>query len=645
MIVKHARDLPRFDADEMLTVDCETTSFDDEQDCLRPFNGCRIAGVAVCTMDGRNSWYVPMRHRDDPSQNVYFPNALAWLKDLLGSGRDIVNHNIKFDAKFWRHDDCKVKGRIIDTMIMARLWNSDLLALSLDYLTGGGKDKRAKSYLKSIRSKDWGRVPVEIMGPYAENDVIKTAGLFRKFRKGMPAESIDVWNTEIELTKHLVDAEMRGFRIDVHGIKETYANLLRRMMELQQEIDKLAGCEVDCLSSDDLTEVLVGRMGLPIISYTKPTKTNPQGNPQWNRASLTQLNHPIGELIKEYKHLSYFTSTFCEGWLKRLGDDGRLHADFQQAAAMTGRMASKEPCVTNIPPEAEMFILADEGCGILGFDYSQIEYRIFAHYANDEKIIKAYKDNPDCDYHQMLADWLGVPRKFAKSLNFSFIYGMGKNTLLQTIAGIIAVSRDETEMVEKLISFGVHSGTKFSREIKDMDFSDFKTVATGIYNNYHRMVPTIKRLTNRVSNVIKVRGWLRNYMGRVYKMQPRFAYKGVNYLVQGSAADIFKDRLNATLNELNNLGLITSVYDSSYFNVPLEEIPRTYIKSRQILEDFNLRVPLLVSPSVSQTNLSACVKFKKVEEISSALKESLTKIPDFKRRTIRAADFIVSQNS
>lgn len=644
MIIRHARDLPKFDKTEMLTVDVETTSFDDNLDCLRPFNGVRIAGVAVCTMDGQNAWYVPMRHRDDPTENVYFPNALAWLKDMLGSGRDIVNHNIKFDAKCWRQDGCKVKGRIIDTMIMARLWDSGLYNLSLDYLTGGGKDKRVKAYLKTIGSLDWGRVPVSLMGPYAENDVIKTAGLFRKFRKGMRSECMDVWDTEINLTKHLIDIEMHGIRIDIHGLKTTYANLLRRMMELQEQIDKIAGCEVDCLSSDDLTEVLCGRLGLPIISYTKATKSNPKGNPQWNRSSLTQTLHPIAELIKEYKHLAYFTSTFCKGWLSRLGDDGRLHQNFNQASAETGRMASRNPCTTNIPPEAEMFILADDGCVILGHDYSQIEYRIFAHYANDEKIIKAYNEDPNTDYHQMLADWLGVPRKFAKSLNFSFIYGMGKTTLLQTIAGIIAVSRSDTDMIEKLISFGISSGTSFSHEIKDMDFSDFKIVATGIYNNYHKMVPTIKQLTNRVSNVIKARGWLRNYMGRIFKLPASAGYKGVNFLVQGSAADIFKDRLVANLDVVKNIFMITSVYDSSYFNVPIEVIEDVYVRSIKILEDFNMRVPLRVSSSVSSKNLSSCIKINTRKDIKKALKESKTHIPDFKRRTIRAADFIVSQN-
>ncbi len=638
MIVKTIQELPRFETNEMLTIDVETTSFNDDEEAFNPFRGHRIAGVAICTMDQKNSWYVPMRHSEDVGENIPLDAARAWLKNVIESGRDIVNHFIKFDAKMWHFDGCTAKGRLIDTSVMARLWKSDLYSLSLNNLSGGLKDPRVKAYLKSIHSKDFGRVPISIMGPYAQTDAIETAKLYAKYKQGMRVECKQVWDTEIALTSKLVTAEIKGFKVDVVGLKIVYRNLLRQMLDLQKEIDNYAGCEVDCLSSDDLNEVLTNKMGFEIQSYT------PKGNPQWNRAALTQLQHPIGERIKEYTHLAYFTSVFCEGWLKRIDENNRLHTNFMQAAAKTGRMTSKDPCTTNLPVEAEMFILPDDDCAILGFDYSQIEYRIFAHYANDEDIINAYQNNPNTDYHQMLADMLGVPRTFSKSLNFSFIYGMGKKTLLQAIAGMIAISQDKEMMANKLRSYGRGVGSQFAKTVKDMNFSDYTAIASGVYNEYHRKVPAIRALTNRVSNAVLSRGWLKNYMGRVYMVPPKASYKAVNLLIQGSAADIFKNRINAVLDELTDMGMITNVYDSMYFNVPKEELKEYYSKAVKILEQSSLRVPLKVMPTVGIKSLGSCVKTPTVKDVDKSIKTSLTYVPDFKRKTIRAASFLTAGN-
>jgi|TARA_R100000501_G_C2631668_1_gene128213 DNA polymerase-1 len=633
MNVTKIEDLPKFDPKEMLTVDVETTSFDDKKEAFNPFQGDRIAGVAVCTMDQKHSWYVPIRHSDNPAENIPLENARLWLKDVLESGRDIVNHFIKFDARFWHFEGCTVKGRLIATEIMARLWKSDLRNFSLNYLTGGEKDKAVKTYLKQIKSKDYGRVPLAIIGPYAEQDVILAAGLYKKYKSEMRGEVKGVWKTEIGLTKQLVKTEIHGFNVDVNGLRTTYSNLLRRMLRLQEEIDKIAGCEVDCLSSPQLTEVLCHRMGFEPQSYT------PKGSIQWNRSALAQIAHPIGDKISEYTHLSYFTTTFCEGWLKRLGDDNRLHTNFRQESAKTGRMASKDPCVTNLSMEAEMFIIPDEGCAILGADYSQIEYRIFAHYANNREIINQYNQNAKTDYHQTLADMLGVPRNFAKSLNFAFLYGMGKKTLLQTIAGVIAMSQDAENMAEKLRTYGLIAGHVFAKKVKDMDFSDFKVIANGIYNQYHKKVPDMKALDKRVYNAISARGWLRNYMGRVYTVPPKAAYKGVNLLIQGTAADIFKDRLLDVLEQMPEMQMITNVYDSIYFNVPLELMGDCYEKMIRIMEDFDLRVPLVATPTVSKKSLGTCVKIDSASEIPAALEKSLTVQKEFRRKTMHINDF------
>ena len=632
MIVKRPKDLPKFDDEEPLVVDVETTSFDDKVPALNPFKGHRICGTAVCTVDGKNSWYVPMRHSESPENNIHLEIAKRWLKDVIESGRTIIGHNVKFDCANLHFDDCHPKGKIIDTMIMARLWKSDLLNLSLDYLTGGAKDKKVKAYLKTIKSKDYGRCPIEIMGPYAENDALEEAKLFRRLRKDMRSECMNVWDTEIRLTPHLLKAEINGIRINWELLKRTYRELLKRMLILQEEIDEMAGTDVDCLSSDALNDVLTGHMGFEPIRFTD------KGNPQWNAATLEQLEHPIGRLIKEYSSLSHFTTTYCEGWIKRKGDDDRLHTNFKQAAATTGRMASEDPCVTNMPPEAELFVMPDDDCAIGGGDYSQIEYRIFAHYANDESIITKYNEDPKADYHKMLADMLGVPRPFAKSLNFSFIYGMGKSTLLTTIAGIVAMNQEDENMRNKLWSFGLKSGRDMAKTAKTMDLKMFKDISIGIYNTYHELVPSVKQLQSRVMNVIQARGWLKNYKGRVYTVPSKAAYKGVNFLIQGSAADIFKERLLNILDEMPHLQLITNVYDSLFFSMPKASLRDDFEKMVKIAEDCDLRVPIKLTTCVGLNNLNTCVEFEKLGEIEKSMEVSKTKEPNFTRNIIRISD-------
>ena len=123
MIVRELEYLPRFEPNQKLIVDVETTSFDDDTMGFNPFQGSRVCGYAISDENGSNSWYIPIRHRDN-KQNLPMENTLRWLKDTLGSGRDIVNHNIKFDAAFWEFDGVTVKGKLIDTMILCLLYTS-----------------------------------------------------------------------------------------------------------------------------------------------------------------------------------------------------------------------------------------------------------------------------------------------------------------------------------------------------------------------------------------------------------------------------------------------------------------------------------------------------------------------------------------
>lgn len=623
---------PNLPPDKTLVVDIESTTFDDKVDKVRQFNpflGPRIAGVAIGVLGEPECWFLPMRYRGEDVQegtasNCDIEAARRFLRDTLNSGRDVVNHNIKFDAWFWHHEGCWVEGKLVDTLTLARVVDNTRRSYSLGALTGV-KDSAPKAYLKSIRSKDWGRLPIALVARYAMNDVFITGQLYEHELRKLKPEAASVWETEVALTKHLVRSEIRGIRVDVDRLRVTLRDIVKEIIELEERCHELAGEEFDPNSEKDLTRVLIGRLNIEPADYT------PTGRPKWDNVTLMSCGHPIGPLIAKYSHLVHFSSTYCEGWRKRLDEDGRLHPKFNQGGTRTGRLSSSDPNFQNVPVEAEAFVLPDRDDDVIvGGDYSQIEYRLFGHYANDPLVLDQYLNNPKADFHQALADMLGVDRQFAKSCNFAFVYGMGKETLLRMIAGLCAVKSEDAEMQEKMRAFLTGAAKQSAQRAKALDTSHFTEIAKKVYEDYHRKFPSIRKLRRRVEDAIRARGWLRNYLGRVYRMDERSIHKGVNYLIQGSAADIFKQRLVALCDEVpEDCKLMTNVHDSIFFSVPREGV-RDFLEAAErvlpavVTPDFSkpLRVPLLVDFKVSASDWASVVKVKGLDELDSAIEQS-----------------------
>src|SRR3990167_9707987 len=172
MIIISPDQLPNI-KNEHLVVDVETTSFDDKVEAFNCFQGHRIAGFAFGTLDKDSSvsYYLPIRHWEG---NFNFKNAIKYMKDIIESAKSITNHNIKFDAKFWRKDGINDTCPLIDTMVLGRLVKNDffdykLETLVLYYLKKYKKDA-AKQWCNTNKTKDYGKIPVEIIGPYACND-------------------------------------------------------------------------------------------------------------------------------------------------------------------------------------------------------------------------------------------------------------------------------------------------------------------------------------------------------------------------------------------------------------------------------------------------------------------------------------------
>ncbi len=396
--------------------------------------------------------------------------------------------------------------------------------------------------------------------------------------------------------------------MDWTKLKRTYVQALERMMELSKEIFEIAGHEFDLGSEKAMTQVLMGELGIIPKAFTDTDK------PQWNQMAFETMDHPIGKPMAEFASLEHYTNTYCKGWLERIAEDERLHTSIRQSGTKTGRWSSTDPNLQNLPPEAEVHVIAPEGSVLIAFDYSQMEYRIFGHYTKSENILGAYRENPYMDFHEHLAGMLGVDRQFAKQMNFSFIYGMGRDKLITNIAGLLAIKGAEDEnMREQMRTYLTGGGVATADRAKQLNTQETRILANKIYDDYHRKFPEIRGFQKLVDAAIRRRGWIKNFYGRRYVFEPGAPrHTAVNYIIQGSAADCCKERILAMHEELYDrypdARFILQVHDSVIVECPEELYEDFIIDAVRVLEDAPFRVPMLVDTKISNRYLAQAVE-------------------------------------
>ena len=246
---------------------------------------------------------------------------------------------------------------------------------------------------------------------------------------------------EIPLARVLAEMEHEGFAADKEGIENFSEKLQIRIAELTDEIYNNVGYEFNINSPKQLGIALFEELGLPVIKKTKSGYST-------NAEVLEKLEnaHPVIPLITEYRQLTKLKSTYCDGLLKVIGKDGRIHTSFNQVETRTGRISSLEPNLQNIPIRTELgremrkFFTAKDGCMLVDADYSQIELRVLAALADDKNMIDAFNSNQDI--HTITASQVfNMPvnmvtpqmRSSAKAVNFGIVYGIGAFSLSNDI--------------------------------------------------------------------------------------------------------------------------------------------------------------------------------------------------------------------
>ena len=620
-LVQALDELPRLQHAHDLFLDFETRSGNPKEKALRPYHGHRIAGICITADDVQGAWYVPIRC-NYPRWNLPLEPTLEWLRDVVKTCENWVNHNIKFDAHFARQDDVHFYGKLIDTLTLSKIIESDrfeygLDKLALDWLEEDitPYEKRLEAHLVGCRSQDYGDVPGDIIGEYGCQDVLTTRKLYRNILRRRDDQTAGVWNTETLLTPVLYDMEVEGLRVDPQELMITQFKTLAEMLQLEEELHTVTGIAIRPHTNDDCYEVLCNKYGLPVLGFTDTS------DPSFDKDALTSyLAHPVvrasEELtgivnkIRRYRTRHTLNSLFLEVFLRE-NVDGLMHPDYNQCVR-TGRLSCHKPNSQQNSKEAKALIHPAPGCDLVGYDYSQIEFRLIVHFIQDLKAIAAYADNPDIDFHQWVANMCGIPRRPAKNVNFAMGFGGGKKRIVSMLAANMELVGNLADKVDELVKQGTI--TEGQRQLTFQALCARR--GEQVYAQYHEALPSLKSTSLRAARALELRGYVFNAYGRRRHLPAKAAFRAFNSVIQSSAADAMKERTVAIAPRYNEwtrqlgIRLCASVHDETLMNWPKETSGDVALIRRMAeqLEDtaVKFRVPMRASCGRSSNNWAEC---------------------------------------
>ena len=572
--------LKKIDSSELTAVDTETTSLD--------ALAAELVGISLSVKPGE-ACYIPVAHRNGEVQ-LDRDLVLARMKSWLESETHLkVGQNLKYDAHIFANYGITLKGVAFDTLLESYVLESHL-PHNMDSLAErhlGMKTIRYEEVCgKGVHQIGFDQVDLKIATDYAAEDADITLRLHLELWPQIQESQGLLYiyeKVEMPAMRVLGIMERNGIRIDSVLLAKQGQQVGKRLLELEGEIHKLAGQPFNIQSPKQIAEILFGQLELPVIKKT------PSGAPSTDEEVLQKLaeDYPLPARILDYRSLAKLMSTYIEK-LPRMADPktGRVHTNFSQATAVTGRLASSDPNLQNIPVRTEegrrireAFIPA-EGCKLLSADYSQIELRIMAHIAEDENLLAAFRDGKDV-HQATAAEIFGVPlddvnseqRRYAKVINFGLIYGMSAFGL----AGNLGIERSAAQ----------NYIAKY--------FDRYPGVA-----QYMERTRLEARENGYVETVFGRRLWLPEIKGSNGPRRQGAERAAINAPMQGTAADLIKLAMIAVEDWLEKEQLKTKmllqVHDELVFDVPLDEIDLLQAKLPDLMcHVAHLKVPLVVS--------------------------------------------------
>ena len=568
------------EAAELTAVDTETTGLD--------ALAAELVGISLSVKPGE-ACYIPVAHRNGEVQ-LQRDAVLAKLKPWLESASHAkVGQNLKYDAHIFANYGITLGGIAFDTLLESYVLESHL-PHNMDSLAGrhlGMKTIRYEEVCgKGAHQIGFDQVDLKIATDYAAEDADITLRLHHELWpqiQDSPGLLYIYQQVEMPAMRVLGIMERNGIRIDSALLGKQGQQVGKRLLELEGEIHQLAGQPFNIQSPKQIAEILFVQLELPVVKKT------PSGAPSTDEEVLQKLaeDYPLPARILDYRSLAKLMSTYIEK-LPRMADPktGRVHTNFSQATAVTGRLASSDPNLQNIPVRTEegrrireAFIPA-EGCKLLSADYSQIELRIMAHIAEDENLLTAFRDGKDV-HQATAAEIFGVPledvssdqRRYAKVINFGLIYGMSAFGL----AGNLGIERSAAQ----------NYIAKY--------FDRYPGVA-----QYMERTRLEARENGYVETVFGRRLWLPEIKGSNGPRRQGAERAAINAPMQGTAADLIKLAMIAVEDWLEKeqlkTKLLLQVHDELVFDVPFDEIDLLQAKLPDLMCNVaQLKVPLVVS--------------------------------------------------
>jgi DNA polymerase I len=563
----------------LTSVDTETTSLDPMR--------AQLVGISLCCTPGVAA-YIPVAHRypgapEQLSREFVLSKLKSWLED---DSKPKLGQHLKYDSHIFANHGIALRGIVHDTLLQSYVFEShkshDMDSLALRHLN------RKTITFEEVCGKGasqicFDEVAIEQATPYAAEDADVTLQLhLAMWPRVAEDEGLKFIYEKIELPTSVVlqKIERNGVLVDAQLLATQSNELGKRMLEIEKQAYELAGQPFNLNSPKQICEIFFEKLQLPVVKKT------PSGTPSTDEEVLQKLaeNYPLPKILLDYRGLTKLKSTYTDKLPKMVNPDtGRVHTNYAQAVAVTGRLASNEPNLQNIPIRTaegrrirEAFI-APPGSVIVSADYSQIELRIMAHISGDENLLRSFAEGEDI--HRATAaeifsatplDVTNEQRRYAKVINFGLIYGMSAFGL----AGNLGIERSAAQMYI------------------DKYFQRYPAVA-----QYMADTRAQAKARGYVETVFGRRLWLAEINSPNGPRRQAAERAAINAPMQGTAADLIKLSMIAVQGWLESERLqskmVMQVHDELVLEVPQEELPHVRAKLPELMAGVaKLKVPL-----------------------------------------------------
>jgi DNA polymerase-1 len=492
------------------------------------------------------------------------PEYRPHIKEVIENAPCIIFHNAKHDLVALDNLDIHYTGPFYDTMLMAHFVDENIPNKSLEYLSlmyGGEPKKRPDSMQAIIDGFGWQYIPVKQIYDYACQDTRITYDLKQALYPDFLAQGFEdknLWSTEQEFVRIIYPMEVNGIRIDTELSERELERGEKKMAEIRTELGYNPG------SRDDMYELFVEKMGLPVVKRTKKT-----GRPSMDKFAmekydelLVESQDPRARLVREYRGWSKTTGSNYRPYLELLSPDGRIRPNYNLHRAVTGRLSCNSPNLQQIPRTSEndwngklkAAFIPDEEFELVEFDYKNLEFRLAAAYGKESGLISIF-DDPQQDVFASMVEPFGLERYWCKQLIYTVLYGGG----IERIMMVFGKSYEE---------------------------------AAAIWRQLNTTYAGITKVKRAAGEAAAERGYVTYWSGRRRHLHDR--HKAFNSVIQGGAAEIVKRSMLRTAQFRSELArMLLQVHDSVVWEIH-KSIVKTLVpiikaEMERVPEDFGVR--------------------------------------------------------